>query len=185
LAVSYIVILLTSNSCETKVYPDERLSIDPSFLIFFNSIIQKDTIVFENSVGSKKRFVISGIDSIISNTKGWFVNQKPYKLLRARFREIGPDTSRLDRENVIFVNKNPENNITSLCIQFNNLYYSKNSLPQLGQDSQSVGRQAIEYYSFETFLQLKNPRDTKILYISPQKGFLKFETLSGEHWVFR
>jgi len=178
-------ITISVAGCTTKIYSDERFAIDPNFLSLFNSLIQKDSIQFTNSNGVNKTFLITNIDSIISNEKGWFINEAPYKLLRVRFREIGKDTLHLERENEIFVNKNPATNTNSLCIKFNNFYYSKDSmLPRINYDTLSIANKKFtDYYLFETSLGLKNSGDVQVLYVSASKGFLGLKTMSGEVWV--
>lgn len=180
------LIVITIGSCSTKVYPDEKLAIDPNFLTLFNSLRQKDTIQFISSNGRSKTFVITKVDSIISNKKGWFINEAPYKLLRFSFRETGKDTVRLERENEIFVNKAPAANINTISIQFSNFYFHDSIIPPLRHDTLNLNAgRFMNHYSFETSLRLKNPDDIKVLYINVQKGFLGFKTLSGEIWVNR
>ena len=38
-------------SCVTKAYPDEKLSIDPDFFQVYNSFLKEDTFSFRNSSG--------------------------------------------------------------------------------------------------------------------------------------
>lgn len=172
-------------SCFSKVYPDERLAIDADFLAIFNSISQKDTFSFRNTTGGRKTFVITRVDSVTSNKKGWFINEKPYKLLIMNFKEIGMDTTYLERRNEIFVNKDPATNTNSLCIKFNNFYSCGDTmLPRLNHDTISLtNRKVTDYYLFETSPGLKNPNDVQDLYINVSNGFVGFKTSSGEIWV--
>jgi hypothetical protein len=187
----YVILMLVIftfvmiGSCVSKVYPDKRLAIAPDFLALFSSVTQKDTFSFRNASGNRKVFVITNIDSIIRNGKGWFINERPYKLLRMNFREIGDDTTRLERENEIFVNKYPDNNISSLYIKFNNFYYHRDTvLPGINHNMAGLNNEKItDYYLFETLLGLKGPNDIKTLYINGAKGFLGFKTQSGEIWM--
>lgn len=182
--MSVLFIFVMIESCGSKIYPDERLAIAPDFLTLLNFVLEEDTILFENSTGRNKSFAITEVDSIISNQKGWFMNQAPYKLIRARFREIGMDTVHLERENEMFVNKNPATNISSIGIQFNNFYFNDTILPALHFDTLILNnRRLTNYYLFETSLGLRNSNDVKILYINVTKGFLGFKTLSGEVWI--
>lgn len=171
--------------CFSKVYPDERLAIDTEFLAIFNSISQKDTFSFRNTTGERKTFVITRVDSVTSNKKGWFVNEKPYKLLVINFKEIGKNTTYLERRNEIFVNKDPATNTNGLCIKFNNFYSCGDTvLPRLNHDTLSLNNKKItKYYLFETSLGLKKPNDVQALYINVPKGFVGFKTSSGEVWV--
>lgn len=179
------IIIIIGFSCHTKKYSDDKLNIDPKFLTLFNSVLYKDTIRFKNASGKKKLFVIKSLDSVISNQKGWLINEEPYKLLRMNFREIGTDTTQLERENQIFVNKSPKNNENSLCIKFNNFYYySDDILPPLILDTLIlINTKITNYYLFETSLVLKKPSDVKVLYMNKEKGFAGFKTLSGEIWI--
>ncbi|HVM86680.1 MAG TPA: hypothetical protein VMT76_00735 [Puia sp.] len=171
-------------SCYTKVYPDDKLLIDPQFSSIFYSLIQKDSLQFSSSNNRSKMFIITKVDSIVSNEKGWFINEKPYKLLQFEFREIGKDTVRLERQNEVFVNKNPEKNQNSIAIQFNNFYYHDTILPLLHHTTFNINNKKFtDYFMFETSLHPENPDDVKVLYINVSQGFLGFETLSGEIWV--
>jgi len=178
------VVATLFEGCYTKVYPDEKLAIGQEFLLLFYSVKNKNPMRFSSLNGRSKTFIITKADSIISNEKGWFINEKPYKLLQFEFREIGKDTVHLERENEVFVNKNPEKNQNSIAIQFNNFYYHDTILPLLHHDSLNINNKKFtEYFIFETSLHLKNPEDIKVLYINVSKGFLGFKTLSGEVWV--
>ncbi len=180
----FIAIFFLCYSCVTKVYPDERMAIDSSFKMLFNSLISKDTFAFTDLMNHRKVFAITKLDSIVSNEKGWFINQSPYKLLRIRFKDLGTDTPELDRENEIYVMKDPKTAGGSIGIQFNNFYFTDSIIPSLNHDTIDInGKKIIDYYLFETSLKLKHPDDVKELYISPVKGFIGFKTVSGEVWL--
>jgi len=180
----YILICFGLYSCVSKVYPDERMGIDSSFLKLFNSVVQTDTFSFKNLNDDRKSFVVTKVDSIISNKKGWFINEAPYKLLRVNFRESGKDTLHLERPNEVFVNKDPATGKSSLNIEFNNFYFYDTVLPLLNHDTININDKKItNYYLFKTSLKLKQPDDVKELYISPAKGFIGFKTVSGEVWI--
>jgi hypothetical protein len=181
----FVFFIATSlGSCSIKAYSDEKFAIAPNFLSLFNAVIEKDTIHFSSSNGGNKIFVITKVDSIISNRKGGFINERPYKVIRAYFREIGTDTTLLERATEIEAAKDPQLLISGITIHFNNLYFSDTLLPLLHHDTLDLNaKRFTNYYSFETSLNLKNPDDVKVLYISVPKGFLGFKTLSGEIWV--
>jgi hypothetical protein len=178
------VVAISVASCYRKVYPDKKLAIDPKFLSLFNAVIKKDTIRFNGSNGNSKTFIITKVDSIISNRKGLLINERPYKVLRTYLKEIGTDTTALERANEIEVAKDPELLVSGITIHFNNLYFSDTILPRINYDTLNFNNKRFtNYYLFETSLGLKNPDDVKVLYISVPKGFLGFKTLSGEVWV--
>jgi len=182
--MSILFALGMNESCVSKVYPDDRLAIDPAFSALFNSVVQKNTFSFRDTAGNRRVFVITKVDTIISNEKGWFINERPYKLLSTNFREAGQDTVDLDRGNEIFVNKYPDNNSSSIVIQFNNFYFNDTILPPLHHDVLNLnGKRLTNYYLFETSLEFKRPNDIKDLYMNPAKGFLAFKTVSGEVWI--
>lgn len=179
-----IVTIFVFYGCVTKVYPDERMAIDSSFLKLFNSIARKDTFAFSDFNDSKKVFVITKVDSTELNKKGWFINGGAFKALQLSFREIGVDTTPLDRSNEISISKAPSINRSGIYIQFNNFYFNDTILPSLNRDTIDInGKKIIDYYLFETSLKLKHPDDVKELYISPVKGFIGFKTVSGETWL--
>ena len=171
-------------SCVSKVYPDEKLAIASNFLAIFNSVKQKDTFSFRDTTGRRKTFVITKVDSIISNEKGWFINERPYKLLRMNFKETGNDTVNLERSNEVFVNKDPEKNINSIVIQFNNFFFDDTILPPLHHDTLSLNEKKItNYYLFETSLSSNNPDDVKVLFLNVPNGIVAFKAFSGEVWL--
>ena len=179
-----MVLIFITHSCNTDFYPTEKLKIDSSFLQLFNSVSEKDTFTFENSIGSKKVFLITRIDSILRNKKGWFTNSAPYKELWLSFKEIGYDTTLLERPNMLLVHKNPTTNTNSIVIAFNNLHYSSNKLPVINHDTITANMGKInDYYFFETKLWSEDSRSIKELYMSPQKGFIGFNTMAGEVWL--
>ncbi|HET9825993.1 MAG TPA: hypothetical protein VFP87_11695, partial [Chitinophagaceae bacterium] len=159
--------------------------IDPKFLSLFNSIIQSDTIRFNSPTGNNKTFVITKVDSIVSNRRALLINERPYKVVRAYFKEVGPDTTLLERENEIEVAKDPQSLTSGITIHLNNLYFSDTIL-DLHHDTLYLNLEKFtNYYLFQASLKLKNPDDVKFLYIDVPNGFLGFKTLSGEVWVKR
>jgi hypothetical protein len=171
-------------SCVSKAYPDRRLAIDPDFLAIFNSVIQKDTFSFRDLIGRRKVFVITKVDSITSNERGFFINERPYKLLRMSFKEIGADTTYLERRNEISVGKDPVALVSGITIEFNNFYFGDTILSKIHQDTISLNNKKItNYYLFETSLGLRNSNDVSILYINVAKGIVGFKTVSGKFWV--
>lgn len=171
--------------CVTKAYPDNMFMIDSDMRIFFNSVTAKDTLNFQSENQKEKVFVITKIDSIIRNSKGGFMSERPYKLLQFKFREIGTDTVVLERENEVFINKYSENNGNTICIKFNNLYYWNDSiLPVVRRDTlHIIGTEVTDYYVFENSVGLTNADDVKTLYATKETGFIAFRTKSGEVWV--
>jgi|GEM_PF-6262994 len=180
----YFTIATWGCGCVTKVYPDERLAIDPVFLRLFNSLHGKDTIRFNNSSGREQVFVIGKVDSIVMNEKGWFINGAPYKILRFGIREIGRDTSLLERENTIFVNKDPLANRSTFSIEFNNfLYHVDDTLPPLNTDTIVVaGKKISNYYFFKTDIRQKGVADVKEMFLSLGTGLVAYKTLNGDEW---
>jgi hypothetical protein len=170
---------------EYKVYPDERLTIDSDFMKIFKSIYNQKSYDYINTEGRIKKFLVMNVDSVTRNEKGWFINALPVKWIRLKIREVGDDTTHLERENEIFVNKDPGTNVSSICITFNNFYDCvDNELPLLQTDSTEINEVKISnYHLFETSLTSKSPDDVRVIYVSPDKGVLGFVTASNEKWV--
>ncbi len=102
-------------NCTTKVYPESMLSIDSSFLSLYKVMTNSDSLVFINGI-QKKLFVIGRKDSIINNSKGYFINSRPYKTLKTKFVLVGNDMNE-DEESEILVNKDPEKQENSVRIK--------------------------------------------------------------------
>lgn len=169
-----VTLFIGITGCRTKAVPDEAIEPDPAFMKLFTAMTNKDTICFKNARNAQKVFVITHIDSSMSNSKGGFMDPAPYKDFTARIREIGNDTTALDRENNMYIAKVAEENANWLHIAFNNLYFFEDTLPHLD----TVGR-----YAFLSNIKPTNPTDVKLLYISPTDGWQGFITLSGEEWT--
>ena len=187
IATLYIVVTFSFGSCRyavEKIYPNEKLTIDSNFLKLYNSLIKEDTFSFKNQIGSRKEFVITDFDSIVINSKGPLINQRPYKLLIMHFRAVGDDTVSSERANEIFVSKYPDNGINSIVIQFNNFYFSKDTtLPPKSPDTVKLNNTKFtNYYKLESSWNLMHLNDVKFLYLSPEEGIIGFVTLSGEVW---
>ena len=187
IATLYIVVTFSLGGCRyaaEKIYPNEKLTVDSNFLKLYNSLIKEDTFSFKNQIGSKKEFVITDFDSIVINSKGPLINQRPYKLLITHFRAVGDDTVSSERANEIFVNKYPDNGINSIVIQFNNFYFSKDTtLPPISPDTAKLNNTKFtNYYKLESSWNLMHLNDVKFLYLSPEEGIIGFVTLSGEVW---
>ncbi len=180
-----IVLLIIGIGCSTKAVPDEELNIEPTYLALFNSVSNRDTISFENATGKIKAFVIANVDSIIRNEKGGFINELPYKLLFINLREISGDTTRLDRPNRMYVNRDPTNNKNSFYVEFENMSYITHSLSEdFRTDTIGIlGRKYTNYYFFAAKNELKRVDDVEQLYMTISDGILGFKTLSGEWWV--
>ena len=96
-ALYFVIISFVLCGCKgcfkETVFPSDNMQIDLKFVNIFNSVTQQDSVSFINAVGKRKTFVFLNIDSITHNTKGWGINQAPYKLLISRFREIDNEIS--------------------------------------------------------------------------------------------
>ena len=177
------LILIFYCGCETQAYPDERISIDKSFVSFFNLFTSSDTLVFWNSKGLNKRFVMK-IDSSKLNKQGWFINGGAHNRYSCRFREIGSDTITLKRENEVSVSKAPESNLNAFSVQFGNLFHNDTILPRLHNATIVLNNKPlVDYYLIKTTLTSSKDDDLEELYISPINGFFGFKMHSGEIWT--
>jgi hypothetical protein len=178
-----ITVILSEYSCVTKFYPDEKMNIDISFLRIFYALSKVDTFRFVNTHGVQKEFVVTDVDSILSNSKSWFINQGPYKEMYMDIKQVGEDTTSLIRPNRIFVNKNPTTNKNSISIEFNNFIYFDTILPNCNRNIINIkGKYIINYYIFETILDASD-ESVRSLYISPEEGIIGFKTFADDTFL--
>jgi hypothetical protein len=180
-----IIVLLTAYGCKTEVYPDAQMEIDPAFREVFNAVIQKDSFMFCNAAGETKMFAIAQTDSVVLNSKGWFINGEPHKLVRTHFHGMDNDTAAsVCAENGVWVNKEPATDKNSIGIMFCGFEYQADTLPALHTDSLTLlGRTFTGYYHWQTSLSQKTPGNVKELYLTKDAGFVAFTDASGATWV--
>jgi hypothetical protein len=186
-ALIYAMVVL--NGCTRKYVPDEKLAFDPKFREVFTAFTLKDTLRFQGTSGRIKTYVIA-LDSITENTKGWFINGAPYKLLRLNFQEIGTATPTARRENVVWVNKNPLENNNTIHVGFNNMWHLDTLLQEPNSDTIILNdKKFTNYYSFNSRIAPQPDDDAKYnddaytVFVSITKGFFGYKTNSNECWV--
>jgi hypothetical protein len=170
-------------SCTTPFYPEERFAIDPEFRSIFKALTQKDSVVFEDSAGHHRGFVFTKPDSIENNTKGWFINARPYKIIEAHYNEFGQDTIKPYFKTTIYVHKDPASKCNTLCIKFNLFYFFDSILPPPRTDTLKLrGREFTHYYAFKSTF-VRSPADIEVVYIDKKEGFLALVTRSRIVWL--
>ncbi len=170
-------------SCSHKVYDDAKMAFSQEIYSVFNSIRTSDTLIFINEKYDEMKFFILKFDSIIANEKGLFMSPKPYKMYQLEFSQPEISDYKFLRENEIFINKDPGENSTTLCIQFCDLYFFGDSIPPLKTDTIDILGQAIfDYYLFESSLKAKNDNDAVALYLTLKNGIVALKTKKVE-WI--
>jgi hypothetical protein len=182
----FLILIFIFSSCQTKIYSEEKLAIDNSYLKLFNAISKKDTITFQDSLKNIRRYIIISRDSIISNQRGLFINEKPYKLLRIKFIGILNLNSNSASTGEVFVSKDPERNLNSLYIQFNNfqVFTHESLLNFVNHYKNITNKDSSTVYEFHTKIlsNLNKPDDIESLYASPVSGIIAIVTKSGGLW---
>jgi hypothetical protein len=172
--------------CATKAYPDSMLEIDEPFKTLFYSLASKDTFLFRDSSNNSRMFIITKVDSVVTNTKDGFMSQEPYKLLQIELRQKQVVIHFPDTSDMVFVNKYPRTGVTSLHIEIGNYWYSvDDSLPTAIREGYNDTNDATFRLITSVPDLLKYPEDIREMYVSVRKGFIGFITLAGEKWLLQ
>jgi hypothetical protein len=184
----FLIAILFAGCYNRKIVPNEKLAIDQQSSAIFNSISKQDTIVFISSNGSTKKFKISEIDSIIHNKDGCVMQLQPSKEIRLKLNEVGFNTLQLKYggNELSFIQDTVSRISSGVNIHFNNFRFSDSILPDIRHDTIILQELIItNYFLFKTQLATSDLQDVQILYVTPEKGFVAFETKSGEIWVLK
>jgi len=180
----FLSLLIMSHSCTTKYVPDKELEIDSTFLSVFKSISNNKLLVFKDKNNNRVTYKISKIDSVIRNKKGWFINSAPNKELKVTISEIYEGRTVLNEYyNECVVTREPFENKSYFIVNFNNIQYINDSLPELKKDTITItGSKFTNYYLFESSIEPENKNEIKELYISPKDGIIAYKMFSDEFW---
>jgi hypothetical protein len=198
----YLAFLSFTVSCYSKAYPDEKFAIDSDYRNLVAPYKMGDTLVFKSNRGNLDSFLISSIDSAMTNTKGGFMSPRPGKFIMVRYRQIPIDywsTSRIEMGannknpkevhedgSLLYILKHPDDSSTLVDFGFKNWgYCSNDQIGPLLKDmvlSDTVrlsnGYQ-IKYCPEKTI----NDNSIETVYSSVRNGIVAYIACDGEQWL--
>lgn len=192
-----LIILATYSSCSHKDYPDERLAFSTKYLNLIRPYASGDTLAFENERQQVDTFIITTIDSLIQNTKGFFINQRSYKWISVSYRQwpVNPwkhptgtnnNTSEVE-DNLIFINIYPDSLAEECYISFKRF---RGSIEK-GTDTLIHKSITANHLTFTDYYEVNNAAldlvkdstDVKTVYITNNKGITAYQDQKGHWWT--
>src|SRR5690606_28860800 len=101
-------IVFMTFSCGHKAFPDERFNFDSKYRNLISPYHIGDTLHFVEKTGRVFRVKITGIDSIISNSKGGFMSTRPYKDIKVYCDNLDYDRKTAKDTILVFINIYPD-----------------------------------------------------------------------------
>lgn len=191
------------SSCSQRAFSDDKFIFSDKYLSLIKPYKVGDTLKFENSTHQTETFAITKSDSTIFNSKGWFMNTRPYKYISISYNQLPTkqwtheNTERDANNNAIKTTKE-DDVLMSLNIYPDNgeqsCYFSfKNFRGWIEQGKDSVYSQPIiangqkidNYYRLdnEALDLVKSATDVKIVYINNDKGIVAYQDQNNNWWT--
>jgi hypothetical protein len=196
-AICIQLIFTIFTSCGQNV-PPEKFIFDSKFDSLFKAISHSDTMFFENSQKSIDTFVLTKIDSVITDRincfmcpqagKSIFRNYKQYPVNQwAEHRYENQGTSQeksiLSEATLVTISKIPDNDLNTAYLSFKNFHCSiKGSLGQSMNDTLVLNnRYFTKYYIFNSTAKslIVNDEDVEIVFITLTEGIIAYKEKSG------
>lgn len=169
--------------CSSPAFPDEQMRIDPVLADIYKAVAAYDSIHFSNQNGNRQSIIIKSQDSTLQNSKGGFMNPKPYNIWIMNF-EIPGYQKQQGQSIELFVHRNPTDNRNSFFITLPGFLYSADTLPPLSTDTCRLNNTFISnYYRLAPNGTFGIDYAISFFYIDRKKGFLGFEMKNGDVWV--
>lgn len=202
----YIILLLffwAVCGCDRRAFPENKFTFSTKYRNLIGPYNAGDTLLFRDIAGSIETFVISGIDSIMVNTKGWFMNQRPYKSVSFTYNQLPSkqwthEVIERDANNNILRTTSEDNDFISLgidpetqdegCdISFKNF----RGVIEPGKDSIffkpiiANGITIDNYYVIENVALdlVKYSTDIKTVYIDADRGIIAYQDQNANWWT--
>ena len=198
-----VIIFLPFIGCTSKTFPDEKFSINDTITRLLNNFKAKDTFFFQNGKNDREFFVITQIDTILSNTKGYFINSRSQKSISVYYKQILSNTlpqlqsekqytsktasNAIEDAKLIEVTKYPDDQTLFINFSFKKFSgLSKGDLGNLFTDTIRVNDHYFtKYYKIKNSFAylLKDSTEVKAIYLKLDKGIVAFEQLNNEWWI--
>lgn len=185
--ICFLALIFIIFSCGRKAFPDDRFIFSSKFRSLITPYRIGDTLKFINSSLETHRIVITGKDSIITNRKGGFMSQRPYKLVQLYCNTLDYRKKNARDTSFIFINKYPDNMKESCYFSLMNFRGSITNQ----NDSIISNFQTQEGQTFSNCFVVSNVAldlmeskdDIEHIYVQLEKGIIAFRSYRGDLWV--
>jgi hypothetical protein len=154
-------------------------------------------LIFKSSENNIDSFVISNIDSIINDRKGYFINTRNSKSISVHYRQIPVDkwqwrwtdgdknVEHSEDGTFIDIIRFAESEKTEYYFNFKEFRCSKNEIPKLLTDTIELNHfKLTNYYKINNCqVQSNSPYAIQVCYSSLRKGLVAFKTNEGIYWT--
>lgn len=186
-AASILIIIYLLPSCGSKAFPDERFNFSPRYRGLISPYRIGDTLSFTNETLGTRSIRITRIDSIITNSKGGFMSQRPYKIIKVYGRPLDYRPFDVNDSSFASINIYPDSleqsgyfsimNFRGWIENGNDSVIAELQLP--GDRSYSncfVSRNVAEDL-------VKGKDDIEYMYVQDTAGVVALKSYRGEWWV--
>ena len=170
--------------CSSPAFPDEQMRIDPVLADIYKAVAAYDSIHFSDQRGKRESIIVKNRDSILTNSVGGFMDQKPYNIWKMDFEIPGYKKEPFRSDFGLFVNRDPTDNQNSFFVDLPEFYYFADSLPSPSLDTLNLNNVWISnYYRLTSNGTFGIDYAIRYLYINSQTGLLGYEMKNGDVWV--
>ena len=199
--ILFLICILLISSCTWKPYPPEKYNIEQSYRDLVSPYKSGDTLLFKDSSNKINSFLISKIDSVIYDTKGYFINRKNEKIISVSYKQIpidkwahewigsAPDSAgfREHKEDATLIDIIRDPAAESTELNFNFQIFRGCTLKNLPLHTDTLNINGINitgYYKIEYCDEdVKNLSDIKVAYSTIKKGIMAYQLLDGTWWI--
>jgi hypothetical protein len=174
-------------SCGSKAFPDERFNFSPMYRNLVSPYRIGDTLHFTNENRGIRRIRITGTDSIVSNWKGGFMSQRPYKVIQVYCDALDFHRKNARDTDFVLINKYPDS-LKQSC------HFSvMNFRGQIGDGPDSI---ISEFHPtggkiFSNCFVIRNVAsdlvegddDIEYIFVQQASGVIAFKSYRGDLWV--
>lgn len=176
-------------SCGRKAFSDERFNFDSKYRNLINPYHVGDTLHFEGKSGNFFRIKITGIDSIISNSKGVFMSPRPYKDIKVYCDNLDYHKKNAQDTILAFINIYPDSSEQSSNFAVGNfrggIENGKDSLiSELQVNGTTVSKNCYVIKNIALDLG-KEDFDIEFIYVQQTEGIIALKTYNGDWWLKR
>lgn len=184
-----ILLIFMTYRCGHKAFPDERFTFSSKYRNLINPYHIGDTLHFDGKNGRVFRIKITGIDSIISNSKGGFMSSRPNKDIKVYCDNLDYHRTNAKDTILVFINNYPDSLEQSCSFAVRNFRGDIDDR----KDSLISELQTEPGNTFQNCYVVKNialdlgeePLDIEFIYVQQTTGIIAFKTYNGDLWLKR
>ncbi len=175
--------------CGHRAFPDERFIFNSKYRNLINPYHIGDTLYFEEKNGKVIRIRITGIDSIVSNTKGGFMSPRPYKDINVYCDNLDYHKANAKDTILVFINNYPDSLEQSCNFAVGNFRGGIDDWTDslISELQPAPGVMLKNCYVIKNIaLDLgEGPHDIEYIYVHQTTGIIALKTYNGNWWLKR